>query len=166
MKRICAWCNKAMEDGDGVLVDDEVVTHGICSDCADNIEFQLGVSIKKFLNSFKMPVVLLDGNNRTISANGHALGLLKKNLAAINHVILGNVFECAYSRLPGGCGKTSHCSGCTIRNAIMDTFATGKPNLDLPATVTSSSMGNGAAVSLRISTEKALNYVLLKIEPI
>jgi hypothetical protein len=153
---------------DGVVSapgDDELVTHGICNDCADNMEFQLGVSIKRFLNSFKVPVVLLDSNNRAISANGNALTLLKKNLAAINHVILGTVFECAYSRLPGGCGKTSHCAGCTIRNAIMDTFATGNPNLDIPATVVSSSMGDGESVPLRISTEKALNYVLLKIEP-
>jgi hypothetical protein len=106
----------------------------------------------------------LDGHNRVVSANGNALDLLKKNLAAINHVILGNVFECAYSRLPGGCGKTSHCSGCTIRNAIMDTFVTGEPNLNVPATVISGSMGNGEPVSLKISTEKALNYVLLKVE--
>jgi hypothetical protein len=165
MKRVCAWCNREMENGEGTPVDDGIVTHGICGECADNIEFQLGVSIKKFLNSFKVPVILLDGNNRAISANRFALDLVKKNLASINHVILGNVFECAYSRLPGGCGKTSHCSGCTIRNAIMDTFRTGEPNLEVPATVTSGSMGDGEAVALRISTEKALNYVLLKIEP-
>lgn len=166
MKRVCAWCNTMMEDGAvSALGDDDLVTHGICNDCADNMEFQLGVSIKRFLNSFKVPVVLLDSNNKAISANGNALTLLKKNLAAINHVVLGNVFECAYSRLPEGCGKTSHCSGCTIRNAVMGTFATGESNLNVPATVISGSMGNGEPVSLKISTEKALNYVLLKIEP-
>ena len=155
-----------MDAGEEGQSDAAIISHGICNDCADNVEFQLGVSIKKFLDSFNMPVVMLDVDGRAITANRNALDLLKKELVAIKHVLLGNIFECAYSRLPGGCGKTTHCSGCTIRSAIKDTFTTGRSNIKLPATVAYNRDDLREGVSLLISTEKALNYVLLKFEPV
>lgn len=166
MKKVCAWCNRDMETGwECDPSDDEIVSHGICHDCADNVEFQLGVSIKKFLNSFHVPVIMVDSDGRAITANGEALELVKKELFAIKHALLGNIFECAYSRLPGGCGKSTHCSGCTIRNAVKNTFTTGRSNVNLPATVAYKRDGSGDGVSLVISTEKVLNYVLLRVEP-
>ncbi|HZV83029.1 MAG TPA: hypothetical protein VFF53_12760 [Geobacteraceae bacterium] len=166
MKRVCAWCNKGMESEDDCSPgDDALVTHGICSDCTDNMEFQLGVSIRKFLNSFSVPVLLVDGERRMISANRSALQLVKKELGTISHELVGNVFECAYSRLPGGCGKSVHCSGCVIRNAINSTYATGEPASELPASIASDSSSRGnTLLSFLISTEKVLNYVLLRIE--
>ncbi len=153
-----------MESEDDRTLDEDVpVTHGICSDCADNMEFQLGVSIRKFLNSFSVPVVLVDGERRTISANSRALQLVAKELSSINHEQLGTVFECAYSRLPGGCGKSVHCSGCVIRNAITTTYATGEPVFELPASIETDRSAAEKTLSFLISTEKVLNYVLLRI---
>ncbi len=165
MKKVCAWCNREMEAGEGG--DQSVngfVSHGICHECADNVEFQLGVSIRKFLNSFPVPVILTDLDGRAVTANSKALNLVNKELVAIKHALLGNVFECAYSRLPGGCGKTIHCSGCTIRRAVQDTFISGRPSVNLPATIACNRKGVGEVISLLISTEKALNYVILKVE--
>ena len=34
----------------------------------------------------------------------------------------GKVFECAYARLPEGCGKTVHCVTCAIRNTVTSTI--------------------------------------------
>lgn len=163
MKKVCAWCNKSMAESEG---DDAVVSHGICSDCADNIEFQLGVSIKKFLNSLHEPVLLVDSDCRTISANRTALDMAGKELVAVNHQLMGNVFECAYARLPGGCGKTTHCSGCIIRNAVSETYRTGKSNINISATTEFGSSLDSKGAALKVSTEKVLNFVLLRVEPV
>lgn len=165
MKKVCAWCNKSMtEPGVDELNSDTVVSHGICADCADNIEFQLGVSIKKFLNSLHEPVLLVDSDCRTISANRSALDMAGKELVTVNHQLLGKVFECAYARLPGGCGKTSHCSGCIIRNAVSETYRTGKSNINIPATAEFGASLGSKGAALTISTEKVLNFVLLRVE--
>lgn len=165
MKRVCAWCNKGMEEDDGSdSLHDGVVTHGICADCADNIEFQLGVSLKKFLNSFRVPIVLVNGDSSALSANRSALDLMGKELAAIDQMLLGNVFECAYSRLPGGCGKTVHCCGCTIRNAVSHTYSTGIPSVRLPARIEYNGSGAENGTTFLVSTEKMLNFVLLTVE--
>jgi hypothetical protein len=142
---------------------EDLVTHGICTSCIDNLEFQLGVSIKRFLNSFAVPVIVVDSERRAVSANRNALDMLEKELNAVTQLPLGNVFECAYSRLPGGCGKTYHCSGCTIRTAVNDTYETGRPNLAIPATVETARDGGGT-LSFMISTEKVLNFILLRID--
>lgn len=167
MKTVCAWCNREMDDGaETGRSEDHIVSHGICNDCADNVEFQMGVSIKKFLNSFDMPVIMVDHDGRAITANSNALELVNKDLAVIKHAMLGNIFECAYARLPRGCGRDTHCSGCTIRNAVKETFETGVPHVNLPATVAYDRDGKGSGRSLLVSTENALNYVLLRIEPV
>jgi hypothetical protein len=78
----------------------------------------------------------------------------------------GDVFECAYASLPGGCGETIHCEACTIRNTVMDTFKTGKSHLKTPAYLLQGIPDNYHEIQFEISTEKVKDVVLLRIDKI
>jgi hypothetical protein len=78
----------------------------------------------------------------------------------------GDVFECAYARLPEGCGNTIHCSGCTIRRTVMETHKTGKSSLRVPATLNRNDPEDPDKITLLISTEKIADVVLLRIDAV
>jgi hypothetical protein len=90
--------------------------------------------------------------------------MLGKNLSRIEGYRGGDVFECAYARLPEGCGKTVHCSGCTIRNTVIKTFATGINYIRTPAFLFKNSNRKVKKYDLYISTEKVGDIVLLRID--
>jgi hypothetical protein len=78
----------------------------------------------------------------------------------------GDVFECAYARLPGGCGRTAHCSGCTIRQTVMDTVRTGQGHLRAPAYLNRATPDGVQRIPLTISTERVGDFVLLRIDAV
>jgi len=161
MKRQCAWCKKEM--GESPLADEmgeHEITHGICEDCANNILFQQGASLSLFLNSLTEPVLLLDESGAVQMPNRAAVKHLGLAEDAFANKQPGQIFECQHARFPPGCGKTIHCSGCTIRMAIKKTMETGRGVVRLPATLHQDS----ADVRLLISTEKVGAVVLLRIE--
>ena len=97
-------------------------------------------------------------------ANPAACTVLGKSLGQIQGFQGGEVFECEYARLPEGCGNTMHCSACTIRNTVMATVKTGKPNRLVPAFL-SQDFGDGSRrIDFLISTEKKGGVVFLKID--
>jgi hypothetical protein len=71
-----------------------------------------------------------------------------------------------YSALPEGCGKTVHCSGCAIRNTVMDTFQSGKSHLAVEAPLVYGTPDNRHEISFLISTEKVKDVVLLRIDTV
>jgi hypothetical protein len=89
--------------------------------------------------------------------------MLGKDLSSIVDNLGGDVFECAYGLLPGGCGRTYHCSGCVIRRTVMDTHDTGQPSYRIPATLRQNTAEHPQEIKLLISTEKFSDYVILKI---
>ena len=83
--------------------------------------------------------------------------------AEITHdTTLGNVVECEHSRLPEGCGKTVHCSGCVLRKTVERTYASGDPAFMVPATISTESED----VLLYISTLKADGRIFVKLDKI
>jgi len=128
--------------------------------------FQGGVELGKFLDSLKLPVVMINRTGAVVTGNDEARKLLKKGLPEIEGCKGGDVFECAYARLPEGCGQTTHCSGCTIRRAVMKTFETGRSLLKVPATLNRYVPGNPQKIKMLISTEKLADMVLLRIDEI
>ena len=100
------------------------------------------------------------------SANSSALSMLSQEPAEIQGKQGGDVFECLYAELPEGCGKTVHCSGCTIRNTVMDTWETGDLHLRVPAYLQQSAGGVTTRLKFLISTEKKGGMVFLRIEEI
>jgi len=163
MKTLCAWCESEISSN-LPSPDDAVISHGICPDCVDNIFFQLGGELHKYLDSLGSPVIVVDADGVVVTANKNARGMLNKEPAEIEGFLGGIVFECAYARLPGGCGRTEHCSGCTIRRAVMETFETGRPSLKHSVILNRNVDKGIREFRLLISTEKVGGHVLLRID--
>lgn len=164
MKRICAWCKIEMGSDDSKAGSENSITHGICGNCRDNILFQMGVKLGEFLDSLKLPIIVVNSLGAIVTGNIQARTLLGKELTEIEGYKGGEVFECAYARLPGGCGNTTHCSGCTIRRTVMDTYGTGKSFLKVPATLNRNTPQEPEQIKLLISTERLVDLVLLRID--
>ena len=111
-------------------------------------------------------IVLVNREGIVVSVNNQAKTMLCKDLAEIKGYKGGEVFECAYARLPEGCGNTTHCSGCTIRRTVMETYGTGKSFLRVPATLNQNSPEDPKETNLLISTERIAELVLLRIDKI
>jgi hypothetical protein len=141
----------------------DIITHGICSKCKDKILGPQKVELMPFLDSLNMPLVVVDAMGNAETANKAARMILQKELPEIVGFAGGVIFECAYSTLPEGCGKTTHCSGCTIRNTVMDTFQSGNSHLDIKVLLNQGTPEKNEEVIYVISTEKVGDVVLLKI---
>jgi hypothetical protein len=147
---------------------DSLVSHGICGECINNLTFQNGVSYQDYIDSLSAPVLLLvvhaDTYLITKQVNAKASAVLQKEPREIVQHLAGNVFECAHARLPEGCGRTVHCSGCTIRRAVMDTYRTGIPQSMVPATLKRNRSDRSERVDLFVTTVKTGEMVVLRIE--
>ena len=161
MIQICAWCGRELSHNDLLREDD--ISYGICLPCANNVIINVPNELHDFLDQISVPVVLLSYEGVVKTANQKACAMLGKDLSQIEENLGGVVFECAYGLLPGGCGKTYHCSGCVIRRSVMETFATGKPSHRIPATLKQSTPESPQDIKFLISTEKFSDYVILKI---
>jgi hypothetical protein len=163
MKRICAWCKIDMGTK---LIDanfENTVTHGICPACLET-NFQLRQSsLIDILDRLDTPVIVIDSTMCVCSANKQAQALLQKKLPDIVGVVAGEMLECVYSKLTGGCGNTTHCDGCMIRNTVTDTFQTGKSHLKIPAHLLQGTPDNNQEINLLLSTEKVKDVVLLRV---
>jgi len=164
MKRVCAWCRIELGRVDSQASSENMITHGICANCRDNLLFQMGVEIGEFLDRLKLPIVVVNGEGTIVTGNVQARTLLRKELPEIEGYKGGEVFECAYARLPGGCGNTMHCSGCTIRKTVMETYGTGRSCLRVPAMLYRNTPQDPEKIKLFISTERLGDLVLLRID--
>lgn len=166
MKRQCGWCKKNMGEIQSVCHSENAITHGICHDCASIFFNELGYDLKIFLDTISAPIILVRETGALATANKQASNLLSKDLSEIEISRPGDVFECAYSKLPEGCGHTTHCSGCTIRRTVMDTFITGHSNLKVPAQLKKGTVDQNKNADYLISTEKVGKFVLLRIDDV
>lgn len=166
MKRVCAWCAKEMGYVEGSSRPDTEVSHGICESCVDNFTFQQGVPFQSYLDSIPVPVLTVDRYIVVKTVNRKACDVLGKDPREIVQHLGGNVFECAHARLPEGCGRTIHCSGCVIRRSVARTFETGEPQVSVPATLRRGDPDHPSAVVLFITTVRSGEVVMLRVDRI
>lgn len=152
MKRVCSWCHKDM-GGEGL------VTHGICPQCKLKIYASRGTTLHDFLENMPEPVAVITDEGLVSSANKAMRSALGKGFDQITDFLGGEVFSCSYATLPEGCGKTVHCSGCSIRNTVMYTLQSG-----LSQQVEVSILQDSGRVFFEIDTETDGQVVLLKIK--
>ena len=164
MKRMCAWCNKAMGTRHSDIRSETFITHGICDACINKFFGARGVELMAFLDSLAAPVLVVDPTGIVKTANRQARSLLKRDLSDIEGYKGGDVFECTYAALEEGCGNTIHCSGCTIRRTVMDTLKSGQSHLKTPAYLNRGTPEDCQKIDLLISTEKVGEVVLLRID--
>ena len=127
---------------------------------------QAGVSVQEYIESIPAPVVTVTQKGTINSANKRGLALLGKTPEQIQGEKGGDVFECENAILPGGCGKTIHCSACTIRNTVMDTVETGRSHAKVPAYLRQRTDDGAQRMRLLISTEKKGGIVFLEVDEI
>lgn len=166
IRQICAWCKNDIQIIEENKHPDEDISHGICDSCFRKIVAEDSESLVEFLDSIKNPVFIVGDDVRVLAASEAGKKLVGKDIDHIKNHLGGEVFECAYSKLPGGCGRQIHCKNCVIRNAVMETLDTGKPQYKIPAKLNHGEVGDISKVQFYISVEKKGNSVLLRIDEI
>ncbi|MDD2764214.1 MAG: hypothetical protein PHE83_09610 [Opitutaceae bacterium] len=160
MKVACAWCQKLLvEDASG----DAKISHGICEDC---LRRMVGGSVRlgDFLNRLDFPVLVTDRDLTVVEANRAAETIAGSSRTQLKAGPTGVAIECYYAGLPGGCGQTSHCHGCALRQTIVDTYADGQARCGVYAVPQPPADTKGRIVQFRFSTHKVGDSIMVVIE--
>ncbi len=164
MKRVCAWCKKEFSPKDS-QPQSAVVTHGICDACRAFFESNTPKPLHAFLNGFPAPILCMDGNARVIAANEAACTLLGRSHDEVAQVMCGDVIQCRWARLPGGCGQTEHCLGCTVRLLVEQIMDSGQSLIGQPAHFERKHLdGTVKRTNLVVSAERQGDLVLMRID--
>lgn len=152
----CTVCGRETTLGNGI-------TDGICAACSSRISSPSNEG--ELLEAIDAPVLLMQGNPRqVVTANKQALALFGKELPEVEGKRGGQVFDCIHSFTEAGCGKDINCENCKIKNAIVDTFSTGKPHTGVSTSLQiKKASGTGTCV-LQVSTEKVGELALVRVE--
>ena len=144
---------------------ERTVTDNLCVECRSQFSSPSELlPLEQYLNRLDVPVLVMDDDVRVLSFNEAARALLGKNPPEIRGHYAGEVMECAYAALPGGCGRTEHCKACAIRRAVTNTHVTGASHVrETTCRSVHTSCGIRETRS-RISTEKVGPFVLLRID--
>jgi hypothetical protein len=164
IRLICAACQKVLVEGpaDG---SDARVSHGLCEGCYYHFAARYGIPVEEYIESIKVPTVVVSPDGVVSGANKLAYDMLGKIPWQVQGYRCGDVFECVHAREPGGCGHTIHCSGCTIRRTVMHTAETGQAQIDVPAIINDKERHNNGPKRLLISTKMKNGVVFLSIQP-
>jgi ferredoxin len=95
-----------------------------------------------------------------VAINSTACRMLGREAGEVVGLLGGEALECGRSRLPGGCGKTVHCSTCAIRNTVTATHRTGQAMTRVPARLRRSD----GVLDLLVSTQVEGKLVRVTIE--
>jgi hypothetical protein len=164
MRRVCAWCGKKLGNIAAESESEYAVSHGICDSCALRLLSEDAKPLHDFLDGLGVPVLVMESGNVVRTANRFARELLRKDLCEMEGLRGGNVLECPYAKLPGGCGQQEHCKSCTIRNCVLETFETGRSILRRRAYPDIQFGDEVKTMCFEISTEKTGDLVLLCID--
>ena len=161
MKVICSYCKKEMYEKEPF--DDDRVSHGMCPECFDHFEEQIdGLSLDRYLDKFKAPIMIVNADGRIVASNKLAEEMMGKPRREIFGLLGGEAMECAYARLPEGCGNTVHCETCTIRKTVMNAMESGEPQLHVHVTLRQADR----EVKMVISTDKIDEVIRIVIESV
>ena len=116
------------------------------------------------LESDDAPVFVANGDARFIAANGKARHLAGGDPAEIEGWLVGDVFDCAWADLDGGCGKSECCRACLIKDAVTETIASGLAVTRKPAYLDVKTAAGVRRERYVISTLKAGDAVLLRMD--
>jgi len=166
VKRVCAWCNKPMDDPAGEAVQGaDLITHGLCEECESFVASNEPRSLREFVNLFTEPVLCVDDNAQVLTANDVACYALGRDPSEVGDLLFGEVAQCRWARSPGGCGTTEHCLGCSIRGMVRDAFESGTTFSRQPAYVERETPeGSVLRLEFALTTERRDGIVLVRID--
>jgi len=119
----------------------------------------------ELLDSLDVPTLLVSSDVVVEGANEAALALVEKALPSVQGTPGGEVFGCVNADLPGGCGRSSLCSACTVRNTVVKTYRSGRSGIRVRAVLQVWSGGAPRDVGFLLTTEKVGDRVLVQVEP-
>lgn len=161
MKQVCRLCKTELDNGQ---ISDYFITNGICSPCSSNF-LQNASSLNKFLDGFEVPILMMQSDPRQVrTANKKACGLFNKELSQIEGSKGGQVLGCVHSCTEAGCGLDINCEDCKIKNAVVETFMTGKSFKGVSTSLQINKNAEVAPYTLEISTEKVGDFALVRID--
>lgn len=166
MIRVCAWCAQSLDNPGKIVAvkkGDQEVTHGICTDCAVEFMDDSGQNLEEYLDSLSVPLMTVNLEGRIEHINFRACRDFNLEPLESRNQLGGDVMQCSSARLPGGCGHTVHCLACALRNTVEETFKSGIPHLNVPASLDHQSDTGNRRVHYQISTYRAGNHVVLRI---
>lgn len=161
MKVVCSLCRKDIHET--APSSDEGIKYVICDECHNHFKEKIeNKTLDSLVNEFDTPVLIVDEDCRIVSANKQAskiagLGPSKRDYIGL---LGGEAMQCEYAELPEGCGKTYHCAGCAIRNAVKASIKSGNSQKDVPVVL----KRKAGDINLRISTEKIFTLVRVSIK--
>lgn len=160
MTTVCAWCGRTLTEspnGGGW------VSHALCADCAVDLEYSR-IPLAEFLERLDGPVLAADQDVRLLGANQALCSTIACDPEGLIGRSGGEVLQCVHSTEGGGCGRTIHCSGCTIRRAVNRTRRTGVPAFNVPAFTYVKTPDGTAQLDLRVSTQMVGPVILLRVD--
>ena len=118
-----------------------------------------------FLNALELPALLFQSEPRqVITANAKACELFGKDLSQIEGHRGGQVFDCVHSFSDEGCGKDVNCEDCTVKNAVVETFATGNSHYVVQTVLDVKKNDTTGPFDLQVSTERTNGFVIMTID--
>ncbi len=165
MKRVCKACNNELQGTQGEP-SPYPVTGGMCSACKKVIVTPgSSIDLARFLDSLHAPILLMQPEPRQVfTANQRALELFDKDVSQVAGHRGGQVFDCIHSYTEAGCGKDVHCDDCKIKNAVVETFTTGKSFNGVSTELEIRKISETTTYHVQVSTEKLGNWALLRVD--
>lgn len=165
METICAWCRCAMgpEAPEAVPTG---ISHGICSDCSRRLLQEIPINLLSYLNQLDIPLILVSQNITATFANQKASRVLGIHGQDLLQKSMGSILFCAHAQSPEGCGRTEHCSGCTIRRCLRITHETGAPFVDVPIRIQQFINQIPQEQHLNLSTVLVGDMVILRVDEV
>lgn len=161
----CRWCKRKFEVSPEKNAD-FIVTEGTCSTCDDMIfKSKNKDTVKNYVDTINAPILVLQAEPRQVfTANTKACELFNKQLDHIEGYRGGQVFDCVQSFTEAGCGKDINCENCRIKDAIVETLTTSNSFENIHSPLDIKKVNIIKSYSLQISTEKAGDLALVRID--
>jgi len=168
MNQTCIWCSQKIVNESDSQQQERSSAHAVCGCCAEHFTLPPSGPLQKHLDRANVPVFVIElhaGNYLiTRAVNRKACDWLGKEQREIVQHLSGNVIDCAYARLPEGCGGTVFCAACGIKQAVAGTAETGEPRVKAMLTLWRGDPGHPSLSELSITTMKAGRMVLLRVD--
>lgn len=163
--KTCRSCNENIETAESGN-SRFPITAGICSACRNSLSrLRDAGAYKSILDSIDEPLLLMQPDPRQVyAANRKAAAVFGKDLSAIEGHRGGEVFDCIHSFTEAGCGKDVNCENCKIKNAVVETFASGVPVNNVSMFLEIKKRDSINAYLLEVSTERVGELALLRID--
>lgn len=163
MTTICAWCQRPLPTAAAPAA--EGFSTGLCPDCARRLQDERPIALADLVDEFTAPVLAVNDDVVVLAANDAARANFNLTTVVMVGRRCGDVIECVHAREPGGCGRTIHCPGCTLRRTVVKTAADGRPRHNVRALQSIATPQGVKLAPFRISTQAVGTVVLVTIAP-